>query len=358
MSRTILIVVEEDGRAAALAELLAPLDRALLVVVDAAKAVARMGEPAPDAIVLSVDGPAEEAIETLTLLRGRYGVQVPMLVSSDGHERAFRLMCMRAGAALVERPIDGDVLREQVEGLLATKREYDELALAHRELVEFHRQQREVLRAVVHDIRTPLMVVDNAVTFVRETVLTGPPDLDAALVDAVGSMTRVNELVGDLTIVGRIEWTQMALQRTRFALAPLVEEVAARHADTLRARRQSLARTNEEVALWADRPLFRHALASLVEVALRQTPADGRLAVRAETSGTTVRLVISSSAVRPTPRPESEIDPIGPRRGAGRAGPALRLAERVVEAHGGRILVESSTEWPTSFVIEVPSAPE
>jgi two-component system sensor histidine kinase KdpD len=110
----------------------------------------------------------------------------------------------------------------------------------------------------------------------------------------------------------------------------------------------------------ADPALLQRVLENIVENAFRYTPPDGHIALSAHAAG---RVEIAVSNDGPTipvgdrvrifnkfARGESE----PPRSGS--AGLGLYFCKRVVEAHGGAIIVVESDRWPTSFKISLPQS--
>jgi signal transduction histidine kinase len=217
-----------------------------------------------------------------------------------------------------------------------------------------------MLEFIVHDLRTPLMVVQNSVTYAGEALTSDPKESLAALQDASEAIVRVTDLVTDVLSVSRLEQPEMAIERSRMELDPLIRQLVERYGRKARAGRIELASDIDPVVLSADAALLRRVLENLLDNSLRHTPPDGRLGVALSTDGSNVRIAISNSG---PPVPPSEQTSIfekfsrgtSPGSRPGAIGLGLYFCRRVVEAHGGEIHVEHTPAWPTSFVIGLPA---
>jgi signal transduction histidine kinase len=100
------------------------------------------------------------------------------------------------------------------------------------------------------------------------------------------------------------------------------------------------------LAARADAEKLRRVLFNLIQNAIRHTPADGSVTVRAEPAGEWVEIEVADTGLGiPAPERERVFDPFvrgeRARSGAG-AGLGLAISRAIVEAHNGRIWVADS----------------
>ena len=103
-----------------------------------------------------------------------------------------------------------------------------------------------------------------------------------------------------------------------------------------------------------DRVLLARALTNMIENALHAMPGGGTLAIRAASTGRTIRLTVSDTGTGMDPEALRRIfEPYFSTKATG-TGLGLTIAKRNVELNGGRIQVESQPGKGTTVVIEIP----
>jgi signal transduction histidine kinase len=112
-----------------------------------------------------------------------------------------------------------------------------------------------------------------------------------------------------------------------------------------------------------DERRIMRALTNLVQNAIRHTPPDGTVSIRAFDAGDAIQVEVSDTGEG---IPESELSKLFQRsyrqdpsrnRKSGGAGLGLSIARGLVDAHGGRIWAESVVGAGSTFAFTVPKAP-
>jgi signal transduction histidine kinase len=232
-------------------------------------------------------------------------------------------------------------------------------------LLDAQREHRELTELIVHDLKAPLSIVRAGLEWVGGHLRPDQCDVADAVADAYAAATRLSGMVADLLTVSQLDGGGMALSRQPVDLRGLFDRLV--RAYDRRARERGIAFATEPVLapggaleVHADPALLQRVLENIVENAFRYTPPDGHIALSAHAAG---RVEIAVSNDGPTipagdrvrifnkfARGESE----PPRSGS--AGLGLYFCKRVVEAHGGAIIVVESDRWPTSFKISLPQS--
>jgi heavy metal sensor kinase len=225
-------------------------------------------------------------------------------------------------------------------------------------LEESFQQMRRFTADVSHELRTPL----TAIRSVGEVGLRGPRDEHASRT-IIGSMLeesdRLASLVDRLLALSRAEHAPPKNPRERLNVSQLVDEVVAHLGVLAEEKRQSIgAESTGPADAIGDRHGLRQALINLVDNAIKFTPSGGtiRLVVAGTGDGVTVDVVDSGPGI-----PSSVRDRIFDRffratSSESGTGLGLSIAKSAVEASGGRLTLESSSDEGTTFRIWLPLA--
>jgi signal transduction histidine kinase len=212
------------------------------------------------------------------------------------------------------------------------------------------RARRELVASVSHDLRTPLTTLQLIAEALEDGIF--EPERVREQLQLMSKHVRsLSSLIDDLFELSRLEAGDVRWSMERVALDELVRETVEAmqpHADAsgvaVRAElnpRLVPARGNPEQ--------LQRVLFNLIQNAIRHTPADGSVVVRAQPaagSAVEVEVADSGTGIDPELRPRI-FEPFvqGPSRVAGENGSAglgLAIARAIVSAHGGRIWLAGS----------------
>jgi two-component system sensor histidine kinase BaeS len=250
-----------------------------------------------------------------------------------------------ASAALAAGSLDTRVPVSGEDEVGALARSFNEMA-TRLEQTEQHR--RELLSDVAHELRTPLATIDGYLQAVDDGVL--QPDT-RVLASVRGEVARLTRLADDLQKVSRAEERQLDLHLSRVPPQDLVEAARTAAAPGYADKGVQLtAESNGQLSpVQVDPDRLGEVLANLLENALRHTPAGGTVSISAHANGAgTIELAVADSGEGIAPehlprvferfyRADHARD-----RAHGGSGIGLAIAKAIVEAHGGRIRVESA----------------
>jgi two-component system sensor histidine kinase BaeS len=223
-------------------------------------------------------------------------------------------------------------------------------------LEETDASRRRLLADVSHELRTPLTVMQGTL----EGILDGVYPADEAHLLPVLEETRVlARLIDDLRTLSLSAVGVLRLHREPTDLARLIEEVVAGHRAA--ADEASVAIAVEAAALpplEVDPSRIRQVVGNLVANALRFTPAGGRVSVEAgrEPDGAWVSIHDTGPGIDPESL-DHVFDRFYRAPGSPGSGLGLPIARNLVEAHGGRISIESPAGGGTTVRFTLPTAP-
>lgn len=238
-----------------------------------------------------------------------------------------------------------------------------ELAIAYEELKESDRLKDELVQNVSHELRTPLTFVKGYVDLVLEGemgVIT--PRQQDALDIVADKTTDITRLIEDIVTLQRISSSN--LQREFVSLTELIETSVEGH--KLVADRKGLRVTHslpESGALvWVDRARINQVIDNLVGNAMKFSPDGGTISVSMMETEDEVQIVISDEGIGvPADKRERiferfyQVDGSARRRFGG-TGVGLAIVKRIVDAHQGKIWVESEVGQGSSFYVAFPRA--
>jgi two-component system sensor histidine kinase/response regulator len=362
MQQRILLVDDEPRNLALLEALLKPLGHRLTRAADGRDAVALFERERPDLVLLDFVMPGFDGIDVLTHIRAtEYGAHVPVVLVTAHTDREHRLRGLEAGAdEFLEKPVDTAILLARVRTLLALKESRDELSRRHQALRQAQQETAELTAFVVHDLRSPLTVLCAELEWTAENLLPEQTELKDSLAEARASASRLRRMIDDLLTISRMEESRLPLKLEPLALAKVLHGVLQRYARAAAERGVTLLFDPDgPVEVRADQALLCRIVENLLDNALRYTPRDGRIAVGLRPEGGAEITVSNDGAPIPAAERARIFEKFkrGSADGAslGNAGLGLYFCKRAVEALGGAIDVTETPDWPTSFVITLPS---
>lgn len=240
------------------------------------------------------------------------------------------------------------------------------------ELRRLERVQRDFLANISHELRTPLSSVRLLAETLEDTIDTDPDTAQTFVEKIEVEVQYLTDLVSELLELSRIESGQFPMTIEPVESDQLVREVMARMLP-LAQRHRVMLRTDIEqgkICVAADSKQIARVLVNLVHNAIKFTPSGGTVVVGTAKQPTEPlqRFFVRDTGIGiraedlpriferfyKTDRARSKSDFYGP--GGGGSGLGLAIARRVVEAHGGRILAESSPGKGSSFSFTLPVA--
>lgn len=226
------------------------------------------------------------------------------------------------------------------------------LAAAEAEREESDAARRSLIAAVSHDLRTPVTALRLLAEAVDDEI--GDPETRREYVRRLGVHVRaLGALIDDLFELTRIEAGEVTWTMRQVRIDELVEETVAAMAPAAQAGgisvRAEIAASLTPAHANAER--IQRVLFNLIQNAIRHTPADGSVTVRAASAGECVEIEVADTGEGIAAGDRDRIFEAF-RQGAdrasrtdGSAGLGLAISRAIVEAHGGRIwIVEDGDE--------------
>jgi len=299
----------------------------------------------------------EDDPEALSRWR-RLGVRSMLVVPLTAGDRTLGAVTL---LALNGRPPYGADARALAEKFASHASLALENARLYREAKRATEGRDQVLGVVSHDLRNPLSAIAMCAKVLRDDKgEMGADERESLLTTIVQSAEWMNRLIQDLLDVASIEAGRLSLERGRQSAAALVTQAARMFEVEATQRRVQLeARAPAELPpMLADASRIVQVLGNLLNNALKFTPDGGRIVVGAEARvGTVVFFVSDSGPGVPVADQAHVFDRYWQsRRSANKRGTGLGLsiAKGIIEAHGGRIWIESAPGEGATFLFSIP----
>jgi two-component system phosphate regulon sensor histidine kinase PhoR len=222
--------------------------------------------------------------------------------------------------------------------------------------------QNEFLSSVSHELRTPLTSILMFIDTLREDRVTSPQERQRCLAVVHQELTRVDGLVGNLIQLSKIESRRAVLERSPVRVADVVgDALAAFEAMKLGSDTQVRTTLAPDLTVYGNRAALAQALGNLLSNALKFTPAsEKQIDLRAEAGPATVSISVSDNGLgvqrleREAIFETFERGSAASQGGSLGSGLGLAIVRAVVEAHRGKVEVQSEPGRGATFRIVLP----
>lgn len=221
--------------------------------------------------------------------------------------------------------------------------------------------QLGLIRALVHDLRTPIATASGYLELIELDAPDLPAPLPEYLARAAIALREITSLTTTLMEVARLENGQRRAQIAELDAGRVLERIVARRRPLERAALTlQPAPAGVDRRLRGDGELIERALDALLDFALARSPRDGAVALGLTgTAERTLRFVVRD---RGTPIEDARLEQLfSPRRASAEGGSSARLAlvccRLVAAAHGGAAGAARPEGGGMEFWLELPVDP-
>jgi len=230
------------------------------------------------------------------------------------------------------------------------------------DLRKLERIRRDFVANVSHEFKTPLTAIQGFAETLLAGAMDDPQNRLRFLQIILDHSRRLARLTDDLLELSRMDADRVDLEVDRLSVSQFVQSC-------IETTQRSAAEKNLRVSvnlktslpdIAADRRRLAEVLQNLLDNAVQYTPSGGRITVSASSEGDEVEFTVSDTGIG-IPKVDQpriferfyRVD-VARSREVGGTGLGLSIAKHLVEAHGGRIWVESEVGQGSQFHFTVP----
>jgi two-component system sensor histidine kinase/response regulator len=332
------------------------------VATDGADALYSVKKARPDLILLDVMMPGMDGFEVCRRLKDDPTTRdIPVIFITALNETLDKVKGFSVGGVdYVTKPFQPEEVRARVSAHLEIRRQKNELQQSYDKLRETEIQRDSLVHMIVHDMRSPLFVILGNLEMAEMKPL---PDVIATCIGrAMSASYMLMEMISTLLDVSKMEAGQMTLEFSEVYMRDLVMETIQMLEPLQYQRRLTLTAPEEMETITGDTRLIRRILLNLIGNALKFTDKDkGIITVCIEIAAKDkMRVsVVDNGGGIPQEYREKVFDKFcqvaAQKQGQGHStGLGLTFCKLAVEAHGGRIGLESEVGVGSTFWFELP----
>ncbi|MBS1959848.1 MAG: HAMP domain-containing histidine kinase [Bdellovibrionales bacterium] len=228
----------------------------------------------------------------------------------------------------------------------------------------------EFLSIASHELKTPITSLKMQLQFARKQIkleenVVPPPQKLARVFDiSSAQVERLTTLVEDLLDISRIEGGKLSFSFSETNLCDVITSVLERFADALAAAKCTLKVNNcNRIDVYCDTFRIEQVIVNLLSNAMKYSPGTLIEVTTSEGNGV-ARLTVRDHGIGISPEKHDLIfnrfERVSSDQNIRGLGLGLYISKQIVEAHRGRIYVESAIGKGSIFTVELPlaSAPE
>ncbi|MCA9944444.1 MAG: hybrid sensor histidine kinase/response regulator [Anaerolineales bacterium] len=368
----------------------------VVVAADGLEGISMAREHHPNLILMDINLPSMDGREITTRLRSLPNFsETPIVALTANHSPGSRELALAAGCTgFMTKPIDVTSFPNQVNAYLQghadpltsdEKSEHlqrhaqnlvkrlegkiHELEGANKRLRELDRLKSDFIIMVSHELRTPLTLISGYAHLLDEQVKQNDDTLPAEMVAGVAEglnlgVTRMRDVVNEIIKVARIASGTLDLALGPVRISELVEDIFEEYVEICQKRELNvqIGDLSKLPIVQGDGEQLKSAIYHIFSNAIKYTPDGGSIFVVGRAVGDTIDLIIQDTGIG---IPDSEhrrifdqfytlgsIEHHSTSKHAfqgGGLGLGLAIVKGIIEAHNGRVWVESERRDPSQL---------
>lgn len=319
---------------------------------------------------IDVQMPEMDGFELAELMRGsQRSKDVPIIFVTAGSRESYRIFRGYESGAVdfLFKPIDAHILYQKANTFFQLYRQRQQLSEQLQRIQENEAQLQQavqtrddVLAIVSHDLRNPLGVVKVTTSLLMRTA-TGDdaPRVKSLCERILRSTDLMNRMIGDLMDMASIRTGRLAFELKPEAVPSLISDAMALQEPFAREKSLELTQQTEVAGLQidCDRERILQVFSNLIGNAIKFCTAGAGVDVKAQREGNEVHFSVADRGCGISAAELPHVfDPYWSGKSHEQSGTGLGLyiTKGIIDAHGGRIWIESEAGIGTTVHFAIP----
>jgi signal transduction histidine kinase len=282
---------------------------------------------------------------------------------SEGDEELLTILANQIGQALENARLFEQVYHSQQELENKVNQRTKELAQALEEVRRISKMKSDFVSAVSHELRTPLTSIKGYASILMAGKLGAVPDQVKDRLEKINKHSdSLVHLINDLLDISRIESGRVEMKFEFRPLKEIVESVADLLTPQLKDKKIELAiQVQKDIKpVFVDAGQIQRVFVNLISNAIKFTPADGKITLKASDAGEYIQVDVSDTGIGIA---EGDLEKVFEEfyrvdntinQSLAGTGLGLSLVKHIIEAHKGKIWVKSKVKEGTTFSFTLP----
>ncbi|UWG97079.1 HAMP domain-containing histidine kinase [Dehalobacter sp. DCM] len=248
-------------------------------------------------------------------------------------------------------------LRINVSG---SKNELKELALTFNEMMnrleDQYNRQKQFVSDASHELRTPIAVIQGYADMLDRWGKNDTEVLQESVTAIRNEAVNMQELIDKLLFLARHDNSTLEFLKEEFSLTELLQEIV-RETEIIDKGHKIALDIHQEISVHADRARLKQAFRIFLDNALKYTPVNGEITVKAQKDSAWTEVSFKDNGIGMT---QEELRRIFDRfyrsdqsrtKATGGYGLGLSIAKIIILGHNGKIKVRSKAGEGSEFII-------
>ena len=373
-----MVVDDEEKNIKLLKRMLSSENYTFNEALNGEKALELVHDFRPDLILLDVMMPGINGFEVCQKLKHDEETKsIPIVMVTALSEKVHRLKAMESGADdFVSKPVDSAEVVIRVKSLLRIKsyhdkilNNYEEIASKNKKLLKLEKVKDGLIHMIVHDLRNPLSAIFGHIDLLLQVKdKLGHKQINN-LETCMDYCQELKGMIDSLLDIYKMEEGKMQLNIEQSDVEMLIKD--SMQPFFIKATEKQIVISHEHsdqnLSIEVDRSLIKRVFANLINNAIRHTPSGGTIKISADTyqnnGNIHVKVEDTGNGIAPAFHQKifDKFEQVKLRKSdssVGASGLGLAFCKLAVEAHEGKIWVESEGEGQgTNFQFILPVKP-
>ena len=345
---SVLIVDDTIDTLRLLSDLLSEQGYDVRAVTNGRQAIQAVERDPPDLILLDIGLPELDGYEVCRRLRASERSQdVPVIFITALADTADKVRAFETGSVdYVTKPFQVEEVLARVKAHVTLRRAQAELADSYTRLRALEHLRDEMVRMVIHDMRSPLASLLMDLRFLTGSAGALSEDGREALQSALKAVREMTAMASDVLDVSRLEASNMPIDRAVWDLTRMARDVCSVLAAT-GVERAIDVESAGAAEVTCDGALVRRVMENFVSNGIRYSPAGSLVRISITSGDGAVRVAVHDQGAGVAPEDREKIfekfGTLADRQESSyhSVGLSLPFCKLAIEAHGGTIGVDS-----------------